>query len=1419
MQNKFRRVISWLITLVMILGVTNSTTTVQASASRQLSADDLVAQTLTSSLIVGDFTLMATADKSVVIDGSVVANLAAPGASLSNEYVEVEAGDYYIASPSSGINIYGITLEPIAVQVIKTLDVSSMDIGRISASQSIDIFTIMATEAKFVDIDASAKSADDGTMFTQRMKLGGTGTKEERSIQFSTSAESSLKVYAMSSSSSADRKIVLYDNNGNLIKEMDAFGASIVAQEATVPAGDYYLASPASGVNVYKVVVTSGTAPVVVRRPWTEVTSPVITHIAQSGSTVTVSFDLQTDSDHADKANVIMYDSEGTEVRTVLVGKTNAVAKTATFTVNESGLYTFKVEAMRNDEVDTKFSASSEFMFFLPLSQPVIRAFNNANGTITVKWFSVEEAESYQILYKATGEEAYSEGPLTTELLGVLTELELDSVYDICVKAVRGGDETVSEVINKRTKLEMEREWNFTYFGQSVSSSRNTFEMINSEELTFKLNSCTIKADGITIDGKGGKFTTFHDGISYYYTEVNPLTENFVLTADFFVDYINSTPDGQEGFGLLAMDNLGSYGVSSVNHYTNSAGVIATKFEETIDEVKYTGKDVIGTRFVTGITPEVLALGDSGIAENGKNVSRGYGYETEDLVETGRTYTLTLKKTNTGYHASMEGEEERILYGVDKLLQLDPTRLYVGFAVARGCNVTVSNVSFTTTNPVDDPLGLPEPAIKVPYKKRIDSPTTSGSTDYTFVYASDVPGTLTVHDATHKKLVDSADITANVDFKQQFKLTSGLNSYTIVFTPDADFSPGINEELDSYEPITLTHNVTHRSFADKKIYVSSSGTVEGTGTIASPVDIYTATKYVKAGQIIQLAGGIYTMTEPLMIQRGIDGINGNYISLVAEDHERAVLDFENASGGIALWGDYWFVENIDVTKTPGNTKGLQVAGSDNIISQVNAYNNGDTGIQISGTGAETFAKWPANNLIINCTSYDNIDPGMNNADGFAAKITVADGNVFRGCVAYNNLDDGWDLFAKIETGPIGVVVIDNCLAFNNGTLTNGVGNGDGNGFKLGGDGIAVAHELMNSIAYNNNNDGITSNSNPSVIVKNVTSYGNKGKNLTLYGKGNGDRYFELNGIISMGGVSEDNITEMPSLASDNNYLNFGAAGKNASAHVLTSTIFVSTNMTILPVRKVDGSINMNGLFELNELGPDNAGARITDTPMTIKLNKVENSTNSVPPNNDNDGKVVAPTSNRTLVIPKIIIDEEKIPEVLLINLQVINHWAEIEFKRMISRGIIRSSDTFEADDTVSKNSMIIYMMRALLGDLSEYTSIEEQEATLLATAIESGWIQGDGNGSFAMEQKLSRETAMVILARLLRQQTTIELQEVNFELYEDLFEITEWAKEDVYFVVRTGLFRGRSVHRLSPKDEITYAELFTVIGRLHQLFE
>jgi hypothetical protein len=162
--------------------------------------------------------------------------------------------------------------------------------------------------------------------------------------------------------------------------------------------------------------------------------------------------------------------------------------------------------------------------------------------------------------------------------------------------------------------------------------------------------------------------------------------------------------------------------------------------------------------------------------------------------------------------------------------------------------------------------------------------------------------------------------------------------------------------------------------------------------------------------------------------------------------------------------------------------GVYVGGNHNIIKHINIHDCKDSGLQLGRHSSSDLSldQWPTDNLILNCTSHDNHDPTGEDADGFACKLTTGYGNVFDGCIAYNNVDDGWDMYAKGETGPIGPVTLKNCVSFNNGMTSYGVGtpNSDGNGFKLGGEVIPVNHKVYNCIAFNNCAHGFTDNSNP-----------------------------------------------------------------------------------------------------------------------------------------------------------------------------------------------------------------------------------------------------------------------------------------------------------------------------------------------------
>lgn len=922
--------------------------------------------------------------------------------------------------------------------------------------------------------------------------------------------------------------------------------------------------------------------------------APVITSIyvdEENPLELVVEFTLETDGKKVNKGLVEMLDSEGKVVESRTVGRSKKLDKKTVFEPDGTGDYSFIVRGINNKSDETLDGDIVDFSYTYPLFDPQITVENLGNNTILASWEPIKEAKYYYA--SIDGKLKRVDG---TEIL--YENLEENKRYEIEVSAVRRYDDISSSTVYKTARAEKDREWNFTYFGQSTKADRNKVEILDADNLTLKMYSCTTNADGSDIQDKGGKFTAFHDGITYYYTEIDPETENFELTATFTIDFINPIADGQEGFGILAMDSLGDFGVSGTNHYTNSAGVIATKFEETIGGNKKTSKDTVGARFVTGLTEEIISGGDSMIAEMARSIGRAYSYDSSELVKKGDVYTITLKMDNTGFHAIYRrpnldefGIDEYILYGKEELLKIEEDKLYVGLAVARGCNVTVSDISLKITDPLTDPPAVEEPPEYVPYDVKVDSPLGWYNEEYKFVFASNADGYLSVKNKKNLA-VDNVPIKAYEDYSADLAIKKGINDLTITFTPDKDFIPWdgavmaaydtLNKKYyESYAPITITHSVIYVPYAGDTLYVSPKGNSLGKGTYEDPLDLMSAIHYSAPGQTIVLKDGVYSPYDGVKIERGNSGKEGMPKTLKAENRGKAILDFSYASSAMQVWGDWWVIDGLEIRNSAENIKGLQIAGDHNVVQYCYTHHCGDTGLQISGTSSETFEKWPHDNYIFSCISHDNKDPAENNADGFAAKLTVGEGNVFDSCVAYSNIDDGWDLFAKIESGPIGAVTIKNCVAFKNGSLSTGLGNGDGNGFKLGGDGIAVAHVIENSVAFHNGRSGITSNSDPAIVVKNVTSFGNSTTNISLYGKGDGVRSFKAEGVLSVDGYDQDDVSEMPELYSDSNFFFNGGQSMNKSGDVFKASDFESTVYEGFE-RREDGTISLGSFLVLKD---------------------------------------------------------------------------------------------------------------------------------------------------------------------------------------------------------------------------------------------
>jgi hypothetical protein len=376
------------------------------------------------------------------------------------------------------------------------------------------------------------------------------------------------------------------------------------------------------------------------------------------------------------------------------------------------------------------------------------------------------------------------------------------------------------------------------------------------------------------------------------------------------------------------------------------------------------------------------------------------------------------------------------------------------------------------------------------------------------------------------------------------------------------------------------------------LIAAPDGKDSAAGRLDAPTTLTSAITRIAAGHTIYLRGGTYGYSVQVTIARDNSGTDGQRKQIAPYAGEKPLLDFSSqpyGTGsnprGLQIEGSYWHVTGLTVTGSADN--GIYVAGNHNIIEGCIVHGNRDTGLQLGryASSATQMADWPSDNLILNCESYDNYDapPGSGeNADGFAAKLTVGPGNVFRGCVSHNNIDDGWDLYTKTDTGAIGGVTIDQCIAHHNGTLTNGTtnANGDRNGFKLGGEKIAVAHVVTRSIAFKNGKNGFTWNSNPGAIrLSNNLAFDNVEGNFKFGDSGTTTQAVFTNNAsfwMATSGAQSDK-TVGTDVSNSNCWWDTGKTpqSQNGKGLAVSATDFASSLASPAIARNADGSLDFS----------------------------------------------------------------------------------------------------------------------------------------------------------------------------------------------------------------------------------------------------
>ena len=1010
----------------------------------------------------------------------------------------------------------------------------------------------------------------------------------------------------------------------------------------------YYFYLDGSKAKVYGITLTKGSPNV----NWTTVDVPKLKEPTVKDGTVTIPYEANIGDAGGEKL-LIHVIRDGKTVDT-LVSRQEGTSGKLSYKPEDSGDYTFEPVLIREGKEDKTGDKVTLQNFILPLAKPSITAVTDkGGGKVEVTFNPVKEAKEYIVSYSEDGS-TFTEGGRSSGDPIVVTVPKFGKEYTFRVTAVRNEDRSDSDPGKHTVSDKWTATWLFSAFGQGVTGSSKDCGYEKEKDGSVRV---------YNVNGKGKLVPASTDGLSFYYTKV-PAEQNFTLSADIHVNKWKFS-NGQEGFGLMAADTVGKDGDASAfwnNSYMASVTKVTYNYDKdqktaTDDESfpLYTMKLGVGSQEKAGVTKDNLEAlnnsdttvvnrdftsrmstletkaGESGQAAGTYNIVGNRDTSSEasgpDLAQY-TDFKLQIQKNNTGYFVSYTDPEGKTrtqkYYEVDALQKLDSDYVYAGVFASRNADVTASNI---TLKPIDPKKDKPKEEIemkKVKPSLSISSPNSANSSKYTLRLLSNYKGSVSIKDQ-NGKVLSEGQVSAGSVARFPLTLKEGENRLTVFSQPEAGYQPDKYSVLSNYNENEVSLKVSYFQYDGDMIYAGPDA--NGTGTKKSPASLYEAVKYAAPGQTIVLLPGTYEMEKGLVIPLGTNGSKDSPIRMIADpsSSSRPVLDFAKAKDthGLELAGNYWYLSGFDVTHAPNGKDGIHVSGSHNTLDRVNAYHNGNTGIQLSRIGAQQAKdEWPSYNTILNCTSYANADAGYEDADGFAAKITVGEGNVFDGCISYNNADDGWDLFAKPENGIIGAVTIQNCLAYGNGYGEDGTDEGNGNGFKMGGSSLSGHHRLLNSIAFNNKAKGIDSNSCPDINIENCISYNNGGSNVALYTTDAKNTDFSANGILSYRNgtdvaekISPKGSQDESKIYQPSNYFWKLSKGKShdSSKEVDDSwfqfldTGFDTAKHTFskMPVnRNANGTINMNGLLELKEeavqnMGEENA-CKILGTPSPVQ---------------------------------------------------------------------------------------------------------------------------------------------------------------------------------------------------------------------------
>lgn len=178
---------------------------------------------------------------------------------------------------------------------------------------------------------------------------------------------------------------------------------------------------------------------------------------------------------------------------------------------------------------------------------------------------------------------------------------------------------------------------------------------------------------------------------------------------------------------------------------------------------------------------------------------------------------------------------------------------------------------------------------------------------------------------------------------------------------------------------------------------------------------------------------------------------------------------------------------------------------------------------------------------------------------------------------------------------------------------------------------------------------------------------------------------------------------------------------------------------------------------------------------------------------------------------------------------VANHWSKDAVNDMGSRMVIDGTGNgmFSPDRDITRAEFAATIVRGLGLKLeNEATPFSDVRASdwyssAIHTAYENKLINGFEDGTFRPDDKITREQAMVIIAKAmtiteLKAKLPVQSTDATLLSYADAADAALWAQSSIADSVQSGIVSGRSSIELAPKAFITRAEVAAIVERLLQ---